>query len=121
MTADTPARRRGARKAAPGAVEKLTAPRGKRLSKAPEQNPVTRKVAGVKPEKTKMTSWMPKEDAAQVRAAFLATRQFTDYRSLTDMINTVVLREVRRLQDEHNGGKPWPGARPGDVPTGRPL
>jgi hypothetical protein len=118
-TASSPAPRRG-KKASAEAVEAVTAPRP-RLAKAPVKDPVTGKAEGVKAAKTKLTSWMPVEDAGQVRAAFLATRGKTGYRSLTDLINTAVMKEVRLLQTEHNRGRAWKPAKPGDVPTGRPL
>jgi hypothetical protein len=119
-TPPPPRRRRGHQKADPEAVGKLTAPR-KRLAPAAVINPVTGKVAGAKRGKVKLTSWMDEEDAAEVRGTYLGTRDRTGYRSLTAMINAAVMAEVRRLQAEHHRGKPYPPAKPGDVPTGRPL
>ncbi len=58
-------------------------------------------------------------DADQVRAAFLAAGQFEGYASLSELIETATLKEVRRLQRKHNNGRPWDGASPGSLRPGQ--
>lgn len=72
----------------------------------------TKKPAGFSP-------YFTQEDADQVRAAFLAAGAAEGYRSVTDMIEASVLREVKRLQRKHNQGKTWDPAPPGALRPGR--
>ena len=58
-------------------------------------------------------------DADQVRAAFLAAGQFEGYASLSELIETATLKEVRRLQRKHNNARPWDGAGPGSLRPGQ--
>ncbi|MHA7191882.1 ParB family protein [Arthrobacter sp. MDT2-16] len=48
------------------------------------------------------TPYFSQDDAGQVRAAFLAAGQAEGYRSVTDLIEAAVMREVKRLQRKHN-------------------
>lgn len=113
MMTTTP-RRRGARPPDPEAVARLT--------RAPERSPVTGKVTG-EPGRRKllMSARFRPEDMEQLRAGWRATRHLTGYESLTDLVTTVVMAEVRRLQEEFNGGRPFPPAEAGRMPTGSPL
>ena len=58
-------------------------------------------------------------DADQVRAAFLAAGEFEGYASLSELIETATLKEVRRLQRKYNNGRPWDGASPGSLRPGQ--
>ncbi|BAS18676.1 hypothetical protein AHiyo8_pI69800 (plasmid) [Arthrobacter sp. Hiyo8] len=60
-------------------------------------------------------------DACRVRAAFAAAGHLEGHASISELIGTATLKEVRRLQRRHNNGKPWepirreapaPGAAP---------
>lgn len=58
-------------------------------------------------------------DAGQVRAAFAAAGHLEGYASISELIETATLKEVRRLQRRHNHGKPWEPLPPGSACTGR--
>lgn len=58
-------------------------------------------------------------DADQVRAAFLAAGQLEGYASISELIETATLKEVRRLQRKHNNARPWAGAIPGSLRPGQ--
>ena len=58
-------------------------------------------------------------DADQVRAAFLAAGHTEGYASISELIETATLKEVRRLQRKHNQGRPWDGAGPGALRPGQ--
>ncbi|MHA7177351.1 ParB family protein [Arthrobacter sp. Sr24] len=58
-------------------------------------------------------------DADQVRAAFLATGTVEGYASISELIETATLKEVRRLQRKHNNARPWDGAGPGSLRPGQ--
>ncbi|MDX5318057.1 MAG: hypothetical protein LPK38_01660 [Actinomycetes bacterium] len=59
------------------------------------------------------------EDADRLRGAVEATRSPGTYRSLNEFVSQVVMDEVSRLEQEHNGGKPWNGVTAGDLTPGR--
>ncbi|WP_458117292.1 ParB family protein [Arthrobacter sp. D2-10] len=65
------------------------------------------------------TPYFTQEDAGRVRAAFLSTGAAEGYASVSDLIEKAVLKEVRRLQRKHNGGKPFEPVPPGALRTGR--
>lgn len=65
------------------------------------------------------SAYFTEADAEQVRAAFLAAGRLEGYASVTELIEAAVLREVRRLQRRHNGGKKWPGVPAGALRPGR--
>lgn len=58
-------------------------------------------------------------DADQVRAAFLATGTVEGYASISELIETATLKEVRRLQRKHNNARPWDGVSPGSLRPGQ--
>lgn len=65
----------------------------------------------------KVSFYQDPEDTRRVRAAVKATRED---RNLSKFIHDVVMAEVERLEQLHNGGRPFPGGEPGELPTGRP-
>ncbi|GAA1340129.1 ParB family protein [Arthrobacter roseus] len=65
------------------------------------------------------TPYFTQGDADQVRAAFLAAGHAEGYRSVTDLIEAAVLREVKRLQRKHNQGRTWGPVQPGALRPGR--
>ena len=72
--------------------------------------------------KKKPSSFAPyftRVDADQVRAAFLAAGHAEGYASISELIETATLKEVRRLQRKHHGGRPWDGAGPGSLRPGQ--
>jgi hypothetical protein len=66
----------------------------------------------------KVSFYQDLEDTRRVRAAVKATRED---RNMSGFIHDVVMAEVERLEQLHNGGRPFPGGEPGELPTGRPL
>ncbi|WDF35135.1 hypothetical protein PTW37_16675 (plasmid) [Arthrobacter agilis] len=65
------------------------------------------------------TPYFSQTDADQVRAAFLAAGHEEGYRSVTDLIEAAVMREVKRLQRKHNNGRKWEPVAPGTLRPGR--
>lgn len=108
----TTPRRRGNRAPDPEAVARLT--------RAPERSPVTGKVAG-RPDRRQLSARFLPEEMERLRPAFLATRHLTGYETLTDLVTTVVMAEVRTLQEDFNSGLPFPPAEAGEIPQGKPL
>ena len=58
-------------------------------------------------------------DADQVRAAFAAAGHLEGYASISELIETATLKEVRRLQRRHHDGEPWEPQPPGSARPGR--
>lgn len=125
-----PTRRRGAVPDA-GAVADLTAPPAPAgvLTKAPEQDPV---LAAARPDhrrrgatgaalREQLKVWGAPGLPGRLRAAFLATREETGYRSVSELVEHAIEVELRKLERKHHGGKPWEPVQPGIVPTGRPI
>lgn len=52
-------------------------------------------------------------------AAFLATGQLEGYASITELIEAATMREVKRLQRKHNGGRKWEGVPAETLRPGR--
>lgn len=65
------------------------------------------------------TPYFSVEDADQIRAAFLATGQAEGYKSVSELIEAAVHREVRRLQRKHNKGRKWEPVPAGGLRPGR--
>ncbi|GAA1359253.1 hypothetical protein GCM10009636_32690 [Arthrobacter koreensis] len=65
------------------------------------------------------TPYFTEQDADQVRAAFLAAGSAEGYQSVSELIESAVLREVRRLQRKHNNGKKWAPVKAGSLRPGR--
>ena len=66
------------------------------------------------------TTYFRVEDADQVRAVFEAVGTEEGYGSISEMIEALTLRELKRLQRKHHGGKPWPGIPASPGRAGRP-
>ena len=74
----------------------------------------------VKPRKiAAFTPYYTEDEAGQVRAAFLAAGQAEGDASVSDFIVRATLREVKRLQRKHNGGKAWPPVMAGGLRRGQ--
>ncbi|MBG0741717.1 hypothetical protein IV500_20380 [Paeniglutamicibacter antarcticus] len=63
--------------------------------------------------------YFTRDDADQVRAAFLAAGHVEGYASISELIEAATLKEVRRLQRKHHNSKPWEGAGPGALRPGQ--
>ena len=56
----------------------------------------------------KVWFYQDREDTARLRAAYRHTLANTSDRSLNDFIQRVVVAEVERLENQYNGGRPFP-------------
>ena len=65
------------------------------------------------------TPYFTEDEAGQVRAAFLAAGHLEGDASVSDFIVRATMREVKRLQRKHNGGKPWPPVMSGELRRGQ--
>ncbi len=69
----------------------------------------------------KVSFYQDPDDTTRLRAAYRHTLANTSDRSLSDFIQRVVMTEVQRLENQHNGGKPFPSVGAGEIPQGRPV
>jgi hypothetical protein len=60
-------------------------------------------------------------DLGRARAAYLHSHVAEGERSWSEFVAAAVLREVARRETLYNGGRPWPPAGAGELPTGRPF
>jgi hypothetical protein len=65
------------------------------------------------------TPYFTGEEAGQVRAAFLAAGHLEGDASVSDFIVRATLREVKRLQRKHNGGRTWEPVPAGGLRRGQ--
>ena len=65
------------------------------------------------------TPYYTEDQAGQVRAAFKAAGLQEGDASVSDLIVRATMREVKRLQRKHNGGKAWPPVMAGELRRGR--
>lgn len=65
------------------------------------------------------TPYYTEEEAGQVRAAFLAAGHAEGDASVSDLIVRATMREVKRMQRKHNGGKAWPPVMAGQLRRGQ--
>jgi hypothetical protein len=65
------------------------------------------------------TPYFTEDEAGQVRAAFLATGHLEGDASVSDFIVRATMREVKRLQRKHNGGKTWHPVMAGELRRGQ--
>lgn len=72
------------------------------------------------PKKNKSVSpYFTEDDVEQIRAAVEAVGRLEGYASMSDLVETATLKELKRLQRKHNGGKKWPGIPAGQLRRGR--
>lgn len=69
----------------------------------------------------KVSFYIDSDDQARLRAAYRHTLAHTTDRSLTDFITRVLMAEVQRLEDQYNGGQPFPAVAARELPQGRPV
>lgn len=72
-----------------------------------------------RPGKVILSPYFPVEDADQVRAAHAAVGGVEGYASISELIVVATMKEVRRLQRKHNGGKEWEPLPAGTARPGR--
>jgi hypothetical protein len=70
-------------------------------------------------KKKSISPYFAETDADQIRAAVRAVGKLEGYASITDLVESATLRELKRLQRKYNGGKKWPGVPAGQLRPGR--
>lgn len=108
----------------PGEVVSPAAPASEQAAAAPPTKPSKRSAAAAPKQNKyppKVTFYQEKTDTDRVRGAILHTIPQEGVRTLSSFVNDAVMKEVERLEREYNGGKPFPPARSGELPQGRPL
>jgi hypothetical protein len=83
--------------------------------------PPARTASGGAGAKARVGFYQLTEDTARARAAYKWTGNQEGHRSLSDFFAAAIMKEVERLERDYNGGRPYAGIEPGDIPTGKPL
>lgn len=68
----------------------------------------------------KVSFYQEPEDTARLRGAVLHTMVPEGHRSLSQFVIRAVMKEVQRLEEKYNGGKPFPAVAANEMPQGRP-
>lgn len=68
----------------------------------------------------KVSFYQQPEDTARLRGAVLHTMIAEGHRSLSQFVIRAVMKEVQRLEEKYNGGKPFPAVAANEMPQGRP-
>ena len=80
------------------------------------QNPAT----APRKHPNKVSFYQEPEDTARLRGAVLHTMVPEGHRSLSQFVIRAVMKEVQRLEEKYNGGKPFPAVVANEMPQGRP-
>jgi|GEM_PF-1765539 len=68
----------------------------------------------------KVSFYQEPEDTARLRGAMLHTMVAEGHRSLSQFVIRAVMKEVQRLEEKYNDGKPFPAVAANEMPQGRP-
>lgn len=68
----------------------------------------------------KVSFYQEPEDTARLRGAVLHTMIAEGHRSLSQFVIRAVMKEVQRLEEKYNEGKPFPAVAANEMPQGRP-
>lgn len=68
----------------------------------------------------KVSFYQEPEDTARLRGAVLHTMIAEGHRSLSQFVIRAVMKEVQRLEEKYNDGKPFPAVAANQMPQGRP-
>lgn len=68
----------------------------------------------------KVSFYQEPEDTARLRGAVLHTMVAEGHRSLSQFIIRAVMKEVQRVEEKYNDGKPFPAVAANEMPQGRP-
>lgn len=79
------------------------------------------KAASTIPAKAKTSFYVSVAAANRARAAWTWTRAQEGHRSFSDFIAHALAREVMRVEEKYNEGKPWPPLAAGEIGTGKPI
>lgn len=92
---------------------------------APAPRPRTTAVkaqdAGKSKHAPKVSFYQDPADTQRMRGAIRVAMAQEGSRGLSDFIHTAVMREVERLEQRYNDGKPFEPAAAGELPQGRPM
>lgn len=69
----------------------------------------------------RMAYYVDEDTSGRIRTAFLAGRTRYGWRSLTDFQLETVMKRVKELEGEFNGGQPFAPSAAGTVAVGRPI
>lgn len=69
----------------------------------------------------KVSFYQDRADTDRIRGAILNTIPYEGVRTLSQFLSAAAMKEVERLEQQYNGGKPFPPVSPGGLPQGRPL
>jgi len=69
----------------------------------------------------KVTFYQEADVTARVRGTLLHTQIAEGTRSLSQFINEAVMKRVEELEQQYNGGEPFPSIGSRQLPAGRPL
>lgn len=69
----------------------------------------------------KVSFYQDPADTQRMRGAIRAAMAHEGSRGLSDFIHTAVMREVERIEQRYNAGKPFEPAGAGELPQGRPM
>lgn len=69
----------------------------------------------------KVSFYQERADTDRIRGAILHTIPYEGVRTLSQFLSAAAMKEVERLEQQYNGGKPFPPVSPGGLPQGRPL
>lgn len=68
----------------------------------------------------KVSFYQDPEDTSRLRGAVLHTMIAEGHRSLSQFVIRAVMKEVQRLEEKYNEGKPFPAVAANEMPQGRP-
>lgn len=68
-----------------------------------------------------MSFYQDAESTARMRGAYEWTRLQEGHRSFSEFMDTTLMAEVRRLEEVHNEGGPFPSVEARGIPQGRQL
>lgn len=69
----------------------------------------------------KVSFYQDPAETRRMRGAIRVAMAQEGSRGLSDFIHTAVMREVERLEQRYNDGKPFEPAAAGELPQGRPM
>jgi len=99
------------------------------VAPAPDQEPaeVAPAVEAPAPAPKKRTKYPPKvslyqelENTDRIRGAIPHTFAQEGFRNLSQFLNAAAMKEVERLEQMYNDGKPFPPVKARELPQGRP-
>lgn len=68
----------------------------------------------------KVSFYQEPEDTARLRGAVMHTMIAEGHRTLSQFVIRAVMKEVQRLEEKYNDGKPFPAVAANEMPQGRP-